>query len=47
MFVIKTYFIRYYIDEGEIELIEENSKKVLATIKKGETIGEYSFFTGL
>ncbi|CAD8053888.1 unnamed protein product [Paramecium primaurelia] len=37
----------YYVDEGEIELIEENSKKVLATVKKGETLGEYQFFTGL
>ncbi|CAK71158.1 unnamed protein product (macronuclear) [Paramecium tetraurelia] len=37
----------YYIDEGEIDLIEENSKKVLATFKKGETFGEYQFFTGL
>ncbi|CAD8049826.1 unnamed protein product [Paramecium sonneborni] len=37
----------YYIDEGQIDLIEENSKKVIATLKKGETLGEYQFFTGL
>jgi hypothetical protein len=32
---------RYYVDEGEIHLLEENSKKVLEIKRKGDIFGEY------
>ncbi|CAD8088590.1 unnamed protein product [Paramecium primaurelia] len=37
----------YYIKEGQIQITEEKSGKVLQIIKSTNTFGEYQFFTGL
>ncbi|CAD8082195.1 unnamed protein product [Paramecium sonneborni] len=37
----------YYIKEGQIQITEEKSGKVLQIIKSSSTFGEYQFFTGL
>ncbi|CAK88862.1 unnamed protein product (macronuclear) [Paramecium tetraurelia] len=37
----------YYIKEGQIQITEEKSGKVLQVIKSTNTFGEYQFFTGL
>ncbi|CAD8168098.1 unnamed protein product [Paramecium octaurelia] len=37
----------YFVQSGQIILFEERSNKTLATLKKGDKFGEFSFFTGL
>ncbi|CAD8162822.1 unnamed protein product [Paramecium octaurelia] len=36
----------YYIQEGIVNIYEENSQKLLQSLKAGETFGEYQFFSG-
>ncbi|CAK71433.1 unnamed protein product (macronuclear) [Paramecium tetraurelia] len=36
----------YFIKEGEVQIVEEQSLKIIKVLKAGETFGEYQFFTG-
>ncbi|CAD8071425.1 unnamed protein product [Paramecium sonneborni] len=36
----------YFIKEGEVQIIEEQSQKIIKVLKAGETFGEFQFFTG-
>jgi hypothetical protein len=36
----------FVIHKGEVVLFEEVSKKELNVLKKGESFGEFGFFTG-
>ncbi|CAD8065662.1 unnamed protein product [Paramecium sonneborni] len=36
----------YFIKEGEVQIIEEQSQKIINVLKAGETFGEFQFFTG-
>ncbi|CAD8055724.1 unnamed protein product [Paramecium primaurelia] len=36
----------YFIKEGEVQIVEEQSQKIIKVFKAGETFGEYQFFTG-
>ncbi|CAD8051094.1 unnamed protein product [Paramecium sonneborni] len=37
---------RYYIVEGQVNIIEEKSQKILKILKPGDIFGEFQFFTG-
>ncbi|CAD8153971.1 unnamed protein product [Paramecium octaurelia] len=36
----------YFIKEGEVQIVEEQSQKIVKILKSGETFGEFQFFTG-
>ncbi|CAD8046222.1 unnamed protein product [Paramecium primaurelia] len=36
----------YYIVEGEVNIVEEKSQKIVKMLKPGDTFGEFQFFTG-
>ncbi|CAK86892.1 unnamed protein product (macronuclear) [Paramecium tetraurelia] len=36
----------YFVKEGIIDICEEQSQQVIQTLTKGQTFGEYQFFTG-
>ncbi|CAD8158966.1 unnamed protein product [Paramecium octaurelia] len=36
----------YYIVEGEVNIVEEKSQKIIKILKPGDTFGEFQFFTG-
>ncbi|CAD8103497.1 unnamed protein product [Paramecium sonneborni] len=36
----------YFVKEGIIDICEEQSQQVIQTVTKGQTFGEYQFFTG-
>ncbi|CAD8156588.1 unnamed protein product [Paramecium pentaurelia] len=36
----------YFIKEGEVQVVEEQSQKIIKILKAGETFGEFQFFTG-
>ncbi|CAD8090126.1 unnamed protein product [Paramecium sonneborni] len=36
----------YFVKEGIIDICEEQSQQIIQTVKKGQTFGEYQFFTG-
>ncbi|CAK70762.1 unnamed protein product (macronuclear) [Paramecium tetraurelia] len=37
---------RYFISEGEVQIFEEQSQKVIRRLKAGDVFGEFQFFTG-
>ncbi|CAD8177578.1 unnamed protein product [Paramecium octaurelia] len=37
----------YYLDQGSVSLVEVRTQKVIQTYKVGDTLGEYSFISGL
>ncbi|CAD8051799.1 unnamed protein product [Paramecium primaurelia] len=36
----------YFISEGEVQILEEQSQKIIKRLKAGDVFGEFQFFTG-
>ncbi|CAD8054958.1 unnamed protein product [Paramecium primaurelia] len=36
----------YFISEGEVQILEEQSQKIIRRLKAGDVFGEFQFFTG-